>query len=106
MPQCSSCGSTSVKWGKTKNGHPFLVEVRPPIPHSRFCPKQTKPQKQKSLGKAPGRSERDKEAISYLLELKWKVRECEEAVDAVSADCTGDVAKLVEAALAHVGKEK
>ena len=106
MPECRDCHSTSVAWGKTKDGHPFLIEVRPPIPHSRFCPKQAKPLKQKSLGKAPGRSERAKEAISYLLELKWKVRECEEAVDAVSADCTGDVGELVKAALAHVGKEK
>ena len=104
MPECRDCHSTSVAWEKTSAGGWMLVEVRAPIPHFRFC--LAKPQKQKSLGKAPGRSERAKEAISYLRELGWKVRECEEAVDAVSADCTGDVNALVKAALAHVRKEK
>ena len=40
MPTCNRCKSTSVVWGETKAGHPFLVEVRPPIPHSQFCSAQ------------------------------------------------------------------
>lgn len=39
MTKCNRCQSTSVAWGKTKDGHPYLVEVGT-IPHKQFCPAQ------------------------------------------------------------------
>ena len=106
MTECRYCHSTSVSWSKTKAGKPMLVEVRPPIPHFRFCPKQKKPLKQKSLGKAPGRSQRAKDAIAGLRNLGLKARESTAAVDAVREDCTGGGAELVKAALIHRDEER
>ena len=95
MTKCSRCGSTSVEWAKTKAGHPFLVEVRPAIPHSQFCSAQ----KGKLAKKTLPRSARSEDAIAFLVGLGWKMRESEAAVDAVAKDCTGDLKDLVRAAL-------
>ena len=103
MTKCSRCGSTSVEWGKTKAGHSFLVEVRPAIPHSRFCPEQDGKLGKKASpldqAKLLPRSARSEDAIAFLVGLGWKVRESEAAVDAVAKDCTGDLKELVRVAL-------
>ena len=97
MPKCNRCSSTSVVWGETKAGHPFLVEVRPPIPHSQFCSAQ-----KGKLAKKPKVSPEDEEMQEALLSLGWDIKK----VKRLLPHAKGDTFEArFRAALAYADKE-
>ena len=100
MPMCNRCQSTSVVWGETKAGHPFLVEVRPPIPHSQFCSAQ-----KGNLAKKPKKvelSEVDEELLAALTTLGWDTKK----VKRLLPHAKGDTFEArFRAALAYADRE-
>ena len=97
MTKCNRCGSTSVVMGATKAGHPFLVEVRPPIPHSQFCSAQ-----KGKLAKAEKVSSEDQEMLAALTTLGWDTKK----VKRLLPHAKGDTFEArFRAALAYADKE-